>query len=1385
MLVPNQNSIGRSAFNFLYGNKTSASRCNRLIESIFHTQILPELEKAISASVPDGLYIEIPKLDINIGRINEKEISASLAARIGDSLETALKNKIVFGSETSGDILASPEKSSVSYLLEILEFFLTKGFFPSGFGKLFPPGQLIAKIIAQDRAGFAILLKKYRYSDSVVKRLTYNTNPETFDKLVHLLTPVDFSWVSGFRNLILKAKQAANIRNVSETELLRILNFLILKGLLNQNGNVLNRMNFAEAVLSGLLPAFGTGKDLFTQHFKIEAENESFLVFTGNNPSETDTKNSEQQTDPNKITIPVTRLSDLINSGEKSMAEFGQRQLAAALLQAVQNPEEREFLVENTNQTGAIFLLRWLAGINATGLVQLVTSFSARVMNRGQFTTVNKLKNKYFLNHLALDLILCFKDNSNPKITMEELMLFMVHSSGVETAKLLNSEVFSDFLTKEKRVSATKFQELIRNNYPLSKISEFKKTVSGNTDLASITIAPDIRLTEEFILSSKRKIIAAYLESGFLPDRFIDLNHPDLQSLFADLLQLKDSFLAEQLKTNGNDALFVQRFNLLVTDQVIPQLEAYLIHFFNSEHKRLTRFLNDAQAFFKVPNPEKITTRKFIVPVFLSALMQSSGGADFETFIYSVFEFLHQETELESTKTDYTGFIQTFVAENKTEKTGPEKKVSDSGLKRHIQKNLNQLLQARNSVDFETAAVHTEFKNRAKNLYFHFETNRPDVTEILQKNEKQLFQVLAVLNIYLSKQEWERFNKSLLTIDGLRHKTEIFNQRISEFYNEVKTRDLLIPGNPVKPGYSENSPVNKSIGDTQKNREETAVILNLILTDKQIFENFAEAIVESGLPEYFRFENKDTQTILYDLWRYYPSSLTGKINAESWKKMVLHLAVETLCDSAHTSPKAFVQRLLKHLVKKLRKSGLEDFFFPVFADLQSSGSKDLQFFLTAWPSGETSAPIEKNTRISVKKNDEEKIHQFNSYLKFYAENGFFPWWAGTVSFPEIISELNKIRSLSKTKLALLEKVFEGDLSYYKNLLEKMPINVAPEFIHLFRGSARLTKTGEKITRGSSAIKQKLPQDDNSFQKEIYFLSEAEILKHLKFSDSKITHQINEYLRLAPWFYFREINPAKWRKLVLDYALKYYQSKDASFENRFHSAFLTHLKQQFPLVNWKETFTKLFLLVKKTNPGPAISFPKAMLDELNISPGKFSSGNSENTVSTSDEGTMVKIGNSGLILFWPFLTRLFEKLEMVKNGNFVDDVSRNRAVYLLQYLVFNEINFPEYQLVLNKLLTGIPTGHHLEPVEKLSDQEIELAISLLNGLINNWDKVKNSTPEGIQETFLQREGILTFKTDHVLLKVEKKGVDVLMQSIPWNISTIKLSWMQFPVHVEWI
>jgi len=80
--------------------------------------------------------------------------------------------------------------------------------------------------------------------------------------------------------------------------------------------------------------------------------------------------------------------------------------------------------------------------------------------------------------------------------------------------------------------------------------------------------------------------------------------------------------------------------------------------------------------------------------------------------------------------------------------------------------------------------------------------------------------------------------------------------------------------------------------------------------------------------------------------------------------------------------------------------------------------------------------------------------------------------------------------------------------------------------------------------------------------------------------------------------------------------------------------------------------------------------------------------------------------------------------------------------------------------------------------------MDMAESLLKGMKSNWEKMKNATVDAIRETFLQREGVLEFGSVSNVLRIQKTGVDVLLDSVSWNIAVVRLPWMEKSLEVKW-
>ncbi|MER0202844.1 MAG: hypothetical protein DU480_03100 [Nitrosomonas sp.] len=175
----------------------------------------------------------------------------------------------------------------------------------------------------------------------------------------------------------------------------------------------------------------------------------------------------------------------------------------------------------------------------------------------------------------------------------------------------------------------------------------------------------------------------------------------------------------------------------------------------------------------------------------------------------------------------------------------------------------------------------------------------------------------------------------------------------------------------------------------------------------------------------------------------------------------------------------------------------------------------------------------------------------------------------------------------------------------------------------------------------------------------------------------------------------------------------------------------------------------------------------------------------NRAEPTDVTEEIYIDNAGQVLAAPYLPRLFSMLKLVEEGAFVDRQAAERAVHLLQFMVNEQTQSPEYQLTLNKILCGVSTGIPICREIAISAQEQETIEGLMRGMIQNWKTIGNTSISGLRETFLRRKGKLQLKEDGMwYLTVEPGVFDMLLDSLPWSFSVIKHSWMERAVHVTW-
>ncbi|MFT7900837.1 contractile injection system tape measure protein [Tenacibaculum ascidiaceicola] len=160
-----------------------------------------------------------------------------------------------------------------------------------------------------------------------------------------------------------------------------------------------------------------------------------------------------------------------------------------------------------------------------------------------------------------------------------------------------------------------------------------------------------------------------------------------------------------------------------------------------------------------------------------------------------------------------------------------------------------------------------------------------------------------------------------------------------------------------------------------------------------------------------------------------------------------------------------------------------------------------------------------------------------------------------------------------------------------------------------------------------------------------------------------------------------------------------------------------------------------------------------------------------------------IRNAGLILLHPFLKQFFNSCGFLDKENKI--IKPNEAVHLLHYVATKKEQQFENNLIFEKFLCNLPIQSSIERNVVLSDEVKEKSEELLKAVLQNWEVLKNSSPDLLRNEYLQREGRLDLTKDNPTLTVERKTQDILLDTkLPWNLSLCKLPWMKELIFTNW-
>lgn len=170
--------------------------------------------------------------------------------------------------------------------------------------------------------------------------------------------------------------------------------------------------------------------------------------------------------------------------------------------------------------------------------------------------------------------------------------------------------------------------------------------------------------------------------------------------------------------------------------------------------------------------------------------------------------------------------------------------------------------------------------------------------------------------------------------------------------------------------------------------------------------------------------------------------------------------------------------------------------------------------------------------------------------------------------------------------------------------------------------------------------------------------------------------------------------------------------------------------------------------------------------------------------TEEEQIKHLVKEAGIILLSPFLQTFFTRLDLLEANTWKNKDACYRAIHLLKYLGTGDQQPPEFTLLLEKIICGLPPEEPVPIDIEFTENEMTEANALLVSVLEHWKALKNTSVNGLRENFLKRDGLVRRKENDWLLQVERKTLDVLLDSIPWGYSTVRLPWNNYFILVEW-
>ncbi|WP_445497752.1 contractile injection system tape measure protein [Photorhabdus sp. SF281] len=161
----------------------------------------------------------------------------------------------------------------------------------------------------------------------------------------------------------------------------------------------------------------------------------------------------------------------------------------------------------------------------------------------------------------------------------------------------------------------------------------------------------------------------------------------------------------------------------------------------------------------------------------------------------------------------------------------------------------------------------------------------------------------------------------------------------------------------------------------------------------------------------------------------------------------------------------------------------------------------------------------------------------------------------------------------------------------------------------------------------------------------------------------------------------------------------------------------------------------------------------------------------------------QVSNAGILVLWPMLPALFNRLGLLEAQKFIHRQAQFNAVGLLDYLSWGNEEAQTERKILNNVLCGLMAEEVIElaPVEPEKKLIIEQWLDAIISQLPTWKKLSRNDA---RQLFLQRPGELLIDDQEIKIKVQHQPFDLLLTNWPWPLNIAKFPWLNRSLQIDW-